>query len=83
MNCVTYSLGCFYGRITRLLGFKPNRHEGKITGLAAHGDPTKLLPLMESLINIDTEGRIRAQFGQGYLPSYDGGYQPLEQATQG
>ena len=32
------SLGYFYGRITRLLGFKPNRHEGKITGLAAFGD---------------------------------------------
>ena len=35
------SLGYFYGRITGLLGFKPMRHEGKITGLAAHGDPKK------------------------------------------
>ncbi|MEM5618563.1 carbamoyltransferase N-terminal domain-containing protein [Pseudomonas aeruginosa] len=35
------SLGYFYGRITRLLGFKPNRHEGKITGLAAFGDAGK------------------------------------------
>lgn len=26
-----------YSGITRLLGFKPNRHEGKITGLAAYG----------------------------------------------
>ncbi|MDA9641653.1 carbamoyl transferase, partial [Alphaproteobacteria bacterium] len=29
------SFGFFYGRITGLLGFKPMRHEGKITGLAA------------------------------------------------
>ena len=28
------SLGYFYGSITKLLGFKPHRHEGKILGLA-------------------------------------------------
>ncbi len=34
-----HSAGMFYATITRLLGFRPNRHEGKITGLAAFGDP--------------------------------------------
>lgn len=32
-----HSMGMFYARVTENLGFKPNRHEGKITGLAAHG----------------------------------------------
>ncbi|HLC99121.1 MAG TPA: carbamoyltransferase C-terminal domain-containing protein [Candidatus Nanoarchaeia archaeon] len=32
------SLGHFYSAITKYLGFKPFRHEGKITGLSAHGD---------------------------------------------
>ena len=30
-----------YGYITYILGFKPGKHEGKITGLAAYGDPKK------------------------------------------
>ncbi|MCC6156801.1 MAG: carbamoyltransferase [Deltaproteobacteria bacterium] len=28
----------YYSRVTELLGFVPNRHEGKVTGLAAYGD---------------------------------------------
>ncbi|MDO0924213.1 carbamoyltransferase C-terminal domain-containing protein [Streptomyces sp. TG1A-8] len=66
------SLGYFYGRITKLLGFKPNRHEGKITGLAANGDPHKLLPLMKSMIDITRDGAIRARTGKYYQPSYEG-----------
>jgi carbamoyltransferase len=37
-----HSLGTFYRRVTQALGFKPNRHEGKIVGLAAFGDPSLL-----------------------------------------
>jgi len=40
------SLGNLYTAITQLLGFKPFRHEGKITGLAAYGDPEPLYPAM-------------------------------------
>ncbi|MFI0980196.1 carbamoyltransferase [Streptomyces sp. NPDC021093] len=65
------SLGYFYGRITKLLGFKPNRHEGKITGLAAKGDPEKLLPLMQLMIGLE-DGAIRARCGDYYQPSYEG-----------
>jgi len=65
------SLGYFYGRITHLLGFKPNRHEGKITGLAAHGDPLKALPLMRKMINV-RDSRLIASCGDYYLPSYHG-----------
>lgn len=37
-----HSPGRFYETITLLLGFRPARHEGKITGLAALGDTTVL-----------------------------------------
>ena len=33
------SIGIAYSLVTKLLGFKANRHEGKITGLAAFGTP--------------------------------------------
>ncbi|MCF8150359.1 MAG: hypothetical protein K9K30_07605 [Burkholderiaceae bacterium] len=39
------SPGLFYQTITELLGFRPVRHEGKVLGLAAFGDPA---PLLES-----------------------------------
>ena len=35
----TDSLGSFYAAVTHHLGFRHHRHEGKITGLAAYGDP--------------------------------------------
>ena len=41
-----HSLGLFYAQVTQALGFKSSRHEGKIVGLAAHGDPTLLGPLL-------------------------------------
>lgn len=41
-----HSLGLFYAQVTQALGFKSSRHEGKIVGLAAHGDPTILGPLL-------------------------------------
>ncbi len=33
------SLGTFYENVTAALGYKPDRHAGKIVGLAAYGDP--------------------------------------------
>jgi len=36
-----HSIAYYYGYITLLAGFKMFKHEGKITGLAAHGDPNK------------------------------------------
>lgn len=43
-----HSLGTFYESVTSSLGFKPSRHEGKIVGLAAYGDPKVLLDLVLS-----------------------------------
>jgi len=44
------SLGNFYSYITQLCGFKAGRHEGKITGLAAYGEPTYIPELKQILI---------------------------------
>ena len=62
-----HSLGYFYGTITRLLGFKSERHEGKVTGLAAHGDPEKLAPLFREFINCK-DGKINIKPSKYYLP---------------
>jgi carbamoyltransferase len=43
-----HSLGTFYESVTSSLGFKPSRHEGKIVGLAAYGNPDILLDLVLS-----------------------------------
>jgi carbamoyltransferase len=45
-----YSLGTFYETVTSSLGFKPDRHAGKIVGLAAYGDPDVLSPILLSRI---------------------------------
>jgi carbamoyltransferase len=41
-----HSLGTFYEAVTSSLGFRPDRHAGKIVGLAAYGDPRVLAPLL-------------------------------------
>jgi carbamoyltransferase len=48
-----HSLGNYYAYVTHLCGFRAMRHEGKITGLAAHGEPLHLALLREF---IDEEG---------------------------
>lgn len=63
------SLGYFYGRITGLCGFTPNRHEGKIVGLAAHGNPEPASGLMRKMIVLETEG-IRTFPGEMYRPFF-------------
>jgi carbamoyltransferase len=63
------SLGFFYGRITGLLGFKPMKHEGKITGLAAHGNPKKAIKLMHKMITVK-KGKLFANLGDYYRPFF-------------
>ena len=63
------SLGFFYGRITGLLGYTPCRHEGKITGLAAHGNPLNAKSLMEKMITYE-DGHICSKMGDFYRPFY-------------
>ena len=53
------SLAMAYGSATKALGFMRNRHEGKLTGLAAMGDP-KAAAEIASRFSVDDGGRIRS-----------------------
>lgn len=75
------SLGFFYGRITGLLGYRPHRHEGKVTGLAAHGDPQKLLPQMREMIYVK-DGKVYGQSGDFYRPFYTNYSDPLKKLIE-
>ncbi len=53
------SIGLAYAYVTGKLGFTPNRHEGKITGLAAFGSPIKGEEIRR-LFTITEKGRIES-----------------------
>ena len=55
------SLGLAYGYATQALGWRINRHEGKLTGLAALGQPTAAAAIAAHF-NVDAEGQIRSDF---------------------
>ena len=72
---ILHSLGYFYGSITKYLGFKPHRHEGKVLGLAAHGDPKKAYKVISSLISYDKKNKnFKGGFKNGFLPLFDNIY---------
>jgi carbamoyltransferase len=54
-----HSLGSFYEMVTSSLGFKPDRHAGKIVGLAAYGDPSILLEALLSRADRSQPGDLR------------------------
>ncbi len=43
-----HSLGTFYEMVTSSLGMQPDRHAGKVVGLAAYGDPNVLTDVLLS-----------------------------------
>lgn len=55
------SLGLAYTFTTEALGFIPIRHEGKLTGLAAYGEPT-LYNEIANHFSVSEEGRISSDF---------------------
>lgn len=59
------SLGQFYEMVTSALGFKPGRHEGKIVGLAAYGNPEILGPILRERFDT-TDGDIRIKASMNY-----------------
>jgi len=61
------SMGYFYSIITSYFGFTPVRHEGKVTGLAAYGDPDKCLYLMKEMIDYK-DGTIVSNIGKYFKP---------------
>lgn len=55
------SLGLAYGFATQALGFRMNRHEGKLTGLAALGEPRQAKAL-GAHFRVDDDGLIHSDF---------------------
>ena len=51
-----------YGWATKALGFKRVRHEGKVTGLAAMGNPARAPELM-ARYRVDDTGRVHSDLG--------------------
>ena len=45
-----HSPASFYAAVTEICGFKANRHEGKITGLAAHGDGAAVQTILKHFL---------------------------------
>ena len=52
------SLGQLYAGVTAFLGFRPLRHEGKITGLAAFGSDSELREDLEALFHVGANGAL-------------------------
>ena len=63
-----YSLGMFYEHVTAALGYKPDRHAGKIVGLAAYGDPDLLTGMLLDRFD-DTDGSMK--IFQSFNPYFD------------
>jgi carbamoyltransferase len=55
------SIGQAYGCATRICGFRPFRHEGKLTDLAAYGKP-ELAPDMAAYFTLGDDGLIDPKF---------------------
>src|SRR5207245_1847498 len=54
-----HSLGTLYEAVTSSLGFQPDRHAGKIVGLAAFGDPRVLSEALLSRVEFAEQGDYR------------------------
>ncbi|HNR67335.1 MAG TPA: carbamoyltransferase C-terminal domain-containing protein [bacterium] len=61
-----HSPGLFYNFITWYLGYKPMRHEGKITGLAAHGSFQRVRHLFEPLFALEN-GEFRYKLAERHF----------------
>jgi carbamoyltransferase len=60
------SLGIFYEHVTSGLGFKPSRHEGKIVGLAAYGNPKILADILLDRFLVE-DGDIQIRSGMNHF----------------
>lgn len=70
------SLGYFYGSITKLLGFTPHKHEGKVLGLAAHADPNKAIKDIRNIFRYNKNSKNFEGLSQKgyYLPRFENIY---------
>lgn len=65
-----HSLGILYGTVTSALGFSPDRHAGKIVGLAAHGDPDVLTDVLLSRVVEEPGGFKLVQSLNGFFAQH-------------
>ncbi|GIW94954.1 MAG: hypothetical protein KatS3mg110_2995 [Pirellulaceae bacterium] len=61
------SLGQYYEYVTSGLGFRPGRHEGKIVGLAAYGNPEVLGPALRARFVPTEDGEILMRGALNYF----------------
>jgi carbamoyltransferase len=59
------AIGNAYAIVTKLLGYKPIRHEGKITGLAAFGKPIHAKAIRDRFSIATGTGAITSKFNNG------------------
>jgi carbamoyltransferase len=76
---IPHSLGSFWGSVTKVCGFASGtRHGGKVTGLAALGNPAKLIEVFRTIIRAQGM-RVRMQedvfFAKKLIPDW-GAYEP-------
>ncbi len=82
-DAIGASPGAFYGHITELLGFRVMRHEGKVVGLAAMGDPGPLYDAFRRAFGTSPDqSRLDSEF-VGQPQSEGRRYAYLKQAIQG
>ena len=63
------SPGALYGFVTSYMGFVPDRHEGKVTGLAAYGQRSEAYDLLSDGYGFDqAAGRLTSCIGRSYSP---------------
>ena len=65
-----HSVGYFYAYITLLFGFKMFKHEGKVTGLAALGNPNKCYSVFEKCFSFRNDS-IKNDLGLIGKPAYN------------
>jgi len=77
------SAGLFYSHITRLLGFRALRHEGKVVGLAAMGDSAPLYPAFSAALKLSSDGQSLSSDFVGQEQAEAKRYAYLRDAIQG
>ena len=78
-NCLTLvhkilgynSLAVYYGYVTKILGFTPLKHEGKILGLSASGNPALVEKKLKKFIFFDKKKINFVNRGGYYLNNYN------------
>ena len=82
-NALGASPGHFYSHITRLLGFQPLRHEGKIVGLAALGNANLLTSVFRKALAVHADGATFKSDFEGEEDPEDARFEFLKQASVG